>query len=415
MDKMVLTKKEKRWILYDVANSAFIMLVSTVIPIYFKNMAEDMGIVSTDATAYWGYALTIATIIVAILGPTLGAIADTKGYKKPLFTFFMLMGALGCAALSVPRIPLLFLIVFVVAKVAFNGSLIFYDAMLTDVSADDRMDYVSSQGYAWGYIGSCIPFTISLAIILLADKIGISGTTAMVIAFLLNAIWWFCLTLPLLKSYEQVYYVEKGERPVASSFKRLFHVGGEIKQNKKVLLFLLAFFFYIDGVYTIIEMATSYGKDVGIDDNQLLGALLLTQIVAFPAAIFFGKLARKVKADYLLMVCIGAYAGIALFALQLDRAYEFWILAVCVALFQGAIQALSRSYYAKIIPKDRSSEYFGVFDIFGKGASALGVLLLSITAQLFASSKAGIVALIFMFIIGFVLFWKQSKLAGSVD
>ena len=403
-----LTKLEKFWILYDVGNSAFALLISTIIPIYFKNMAAAAGISDADSTAYLSYAISISTVIVAILGPTLGTLADNRNHKKPLFTFFMMMGVLGCAALSVPATWLIFLVIFVFAKVGFAGSLIFYDSMLVDVTTDERMDEVSSHGYAWGYIGSCVPFIISLVLILQADRIGISGTAAMGIAFLINAAWWGFVTIPLLKNYKQNYCVE-AKANVKAVLGRLSHIFAELRQDRKVLRFLIAFFFYIDGVYTIIEMATSYGKDVGISDTNLLLALLLTQIVAFPCSILFGKLTRKYETDKLILVCIAAYFGVAVYALQLDTAWKFWMMATFVGVFQGAIQALSRSYYAKIIPKEKSSEYFGIFDIFGKGASFMGTMLMGITTQIFHTSKAGVVAIAVMFAIGFLIFVLQGK------
>lgn len=398
------TKLEKNWILYDVGNSAFTMLVSTIIPIYFKNVASTAGVSAADSTAYWGYALSISTVIIAILGPVLGALADTKDYKKSLFSLFMMLGVLGCAALALPVTWIIFLAVFVIGKVGYAGSLIFYDAMLNDVTTDDRMDEVSSQGYAWGYIGSCIPFTISLLLILFAEKIGISANLATGIAFMITAGWWLLITLPLLKNYKQKYYIEKSGSPIADSFKRIGHAIKGIKKQKHIFLFLLAFFFYIDGVYTIIGMATSYGKDVGISDSNLLLALLLTQVVAFPCAIYFGKLAKKVSSDKLIKICIVGYMAITLFALQLDKAWEFWLLAVCVAVFQGPVQALSRSYFSKIIPKEKSSEYFGFYDIFGKSASFMGTTIVGVTTQISGSSKVGVGCIVIMFIIGFLIF-----------
>lgn len=407
--KQKLNKLEKYWVMYDVGNSAFALLVSTIIPIYFKNMAAGNGISASDSTAYLSYAISISTLIVAVLGPVLGTVADGRNRKKPLFTLFMMIGVLGCAALALPKSAILFLAVFVITKVGFSGNLIFYDSMLVDVTTDERMDDVSSQGYAWGYIGSCVPFVVSLALIFGADYIGISGTVATAGAFIINALWWAVVTIPLLKNYKQNYYVETKVNGVKETIKRLGTVCGEIKKDKKVFLFLVAFFFYIDGVYTIIEMATSYGKDVGISDTSLLLALLLTQIVAFPCAIIFGKLAQKFETARLIAVCIGAYFLVAVYALWLDAAWKFWVMATFVGVFQGAIQALSRSYFAKIIPKEKSSEYFGIFDIFGKGASFMGTMLMGISTQIFHTSKAGVIVIASMFVIGFVIFKIQSQ------
>ncbi len=413
--RMKLSKLEKSWILYDVGNSAFVLMVSTIIPIYFKSMTDAAGMAASDSTALWSYAASICTVIVAILGPIFGALADTKGFKKPLFILFMMLGVLGCAAIAAPLGWIAFLLLFILAKVGFSGSLIFYDAMLTDITTDERMDMVSSQGYAWGYLGSCIPFIGCLVLVLTADQTGLGMMNALTIAFLITALWWLLVTVPLLKSYKQVHYVERRPHPIRESFKRIGSVVRDVRGQKKVFLFLLAFFFYIDGVYTIIDMATVYGRDVGIGETDLLLALLLTQIVAFPFAILFGRISKRFSCEKLVMFCILGYLGIALFALQLDKAWEFWFLAVCVAVFQGAIQALSRSYFAKIIPKEKSSEYFGFFDIFGKGAAFIGTMVIGVSTQLTGNSKTGIVILCLMFVAGLFCFKKSASLPNGMQ
>lgn len=403
-----LTKMEKYWILYDVGNSAFTLLVSTIIPIYFNALAGNAGISEVDYLAYWGYAASISTVIVAILGPTVGTVADTRNYKKPLFVFFMMIGVIGCAALSVPTSWIVFLVVFVIAKVGYNASLIFYDSMLVDVTTPERMDKVSSHGYAWGYIGSCIPFIISLVFVLMYESIGITMNTAMMLAFLINAAWWVLMTLPLLKNYRQKNFAAPPEHPIKDSFIRLGHTLRDIKKEKKIFLYLLAFFFFIDGVYTIIEMATAYGSALGLDTTGLLLALLVTQIVAFPCALIFSRFSKRYETTKLIKVCIAAYTLIALFAIQLDKQWEFWFLAVMVGMFQGAIQALARSYFAKIIPAEKSGEYFGIYDICGKGASFMGTTLVGIVAQITNIANAGVAIIAVMFVIGFVLFNKAA-------
>jgi len=404
-----LTKLEKYWILYDVGNSAFILLVSTIIPIYFNYLAGNAGISEVDYLAYWGYAASAATILVALIGPVLGTIADTKNFRKPLFTISMMIGVVGCAALSVPTSWIIFLAVFVIAKVGYNASLIFYDSMLVDITEPERMDVVSSHGYAWGYIGSCIPFIVSLIFVLMNESIGISMHTAMTIAFFINAAWWLLVTIPLLKNYEQKNFAALPKHPVRSSFIRLGHTLRDIKSEKHIFLYLLAFFFFIDGVYTIIEMATAYGSALGLDTQGLLLALLVTQIVAFPCALIFARLSKKFETDRLISLCIIAYTCIALFAIQLDKQWEFWTLAVFVGMFQGAIQALSRSYFAKIIPADKSGEYFGIYDICGKGASFLGTMLVGLVAQITGVANMGVAIIAVMFVIGFFLFQKAAK------
>lgn len=404
--KMKLTGKEKRWIMYDIGNSAFVLLVSTIMPIYFNYLAGKAGLSSVDYLAYWGYAASICTIIVAILGPVIGTLADTKGFKKPVFFISILIGTISCAVLGAMVQWLAFLVVFVIAKIGFSSSLIFYDSMLIDVTDEKRMDYVSTQGYAWGYIGSCVPFVACLGLVLGADKIGISMELAMGISFVIVALWWLGMSLPLIKQYEQKYYVEKQPHAVAQSFKRLGRTFKNIKEEKHVFMFLLAFFFYIDGVYTIIDMATAYGSALGLDSTGLLLALLVTQIVAFPCAILFGRLSYKFKTEKLIMVCILAYLGIAIFAIFLKTQTQFWILAVLVGMFQGGIQALSRSYFTKIIPEERSGEYFGLMDICGKGASFVGTTVVSVVSQISGNINVGVGMIAILFAIGTVVFLK---------
>lgn len=408
-----LTKKEKSWVLYDVGNSAFTLLVSTIMPIYFNYLAENAGLSDVDYLAYWGYAASIATLVVALMGPICGTMADTKGYKKPIFIISLCIGAVSCISLGFAKNWLLFLVIFVIAKIGFSGSLIFYDSMLSDVTKIERMDNVSSQGFAWGYIGSCIPFIISLVIILGSDVIGISMETAMTIAFIITATWWIIMTLPLLKNYKQKYYVEKKPNAVKESFARLVRTFKNVRKEKKVFLFLLAFFFYIDGVYSIIDMATAYGSALGLDSTGLLLALLVTQFVAFPFAILFGRLAQKYEAEKLIMVCIVAYFCIAVFAMFIASQLHFWILAIFVGIFQGGIQALSRSYFTKIIPVNQSGEYFGLMDICGKGASFMGTAVFSVVSQLTGSVNKGVGMIPLMFVIGIILFRYAVKVEGT--
>ena len=408
--KFKLTSLEKKWVLYDVGNSAFTMMVSTIFPIYFNSLAEGAGISDVNYLAYWGYATSICTLIVAILGPTLGAVADTKNFKKIIFSISMGVGVFGCILLGFLSSWLWFLGVFVLAKTGYSASLIFYDAMLTDVTEPERMDSVSSHGYAWGYIGSCIPFVACLGVVLGADTLGIGTQTAMILAFIITALWWLCSSVPLLRSYRQKYFSESDGHVVRNSFKRLGRTFMELAKQKHILVFLLAFFFYIDGVYTVIDMATAYGEALGLDSTGLLLALLVTQIVAFPCVLIFGRIIKKVRPETIITVCIAAYFCIAVYAYWLDTQFDFWLLAVLVGMFQGTIQALSRSYFAKIIPAEKSGEFFGIYDICGKGASVLGTALVSFLAQVTGSINIGVSALSVMFLIGLVLFRYSAKL-----
>lgn len=409
--KLKLTKLEKAWILYDVGNSAFILLVSTIMPIYFNYLGDMAGLSSVDYLAYWGYGTSISTLIVALLGPVLGTVADTRNYKKRLFTGAMLIGAISCVLLGLASTWLVFLIIFVIAKVGYSASLIFYDAMLTDITTENRMDTVSSHGYAWGYIGSCIPFGIGLVLVLGGSSFGLSMPLAMSLTFAMIAIWWVVMSLPLLRRYQQKFYVDHPSHIFQNSLGRLWNTLKKAQKNKKILWFLLAFFFYIDGVYTIIDMATAYGQALGLDSTGLLIALLMTQIVAFPCSITFGRLSKKYDPKQLITICILAYTGIAIFALFMSTQLHFWILAFIVGMFQGGIQALSRSYFAKIIPNENAGEYFGIMDICGKGASFLGTAIISIASQVTGNINIGVGMLTILFILGLLFFRKSAKLA----
>ena len=408
--KFKLTKQEKNWVMYDVGNSAFTLMVSTIIPIYFNYLAGLKGIDSVSYLAYWGYAVSISTAIVAVLGPTLGTVSDRSGMRKKLFAFSLVVGVIGCAVLGLVSHWLWFLGVFILVRVAYSFSLVIYDAMLCDVTTPERMNKVSAHGYSWGYIGSCIPFLMCLALVLFYESIGITFQAAMIIAFIIVALWWFFTTLPLLKSYKQVNFVEQSEQLSQNSLRRLAHIFSELKKEPRIFWFLLAFFFYIDGVYTVIDMATAYGEALGLETTGLLLALLVTQIVAFPCCLIFGRLSEKIKVENLILICIGAYCCIAVYAIFLTKLYQFWILAVAVGMFQGAIQSMSRSYYAGIIPADQSGEYFGVYDICGKGASIVGSLLVSVITQLTGHENIGVGSLAIMFVLGFFFFIKASGL-----
>ena len=408
--KFKMTPMEKKWVLYDVGNSAFTMLVSTIFPIYFNYLAGNAGISDVDYLAYWGYAASVSTLCVALLGPTLGAIADTKNFKKRIFKWTLVVGVLGCVILGFLSSWIWFLGIFVLAKVGYSSSLVFYDAMLTDVTEPERMDTVSSQGFAWGYIGSCIPFIASLGIVLGGGSLGLSMQASMTIAFLITAVWWLVSAVPLLLSFQQKHYVEVSGHVVRESFARLGRTFLDIKKEKHIFVFLLAFFFYIDGVYTIIDMATAYGQALGLDSTGLLLALLLTQVVAFPSVLILNQVAKRVKPTQILTVCIFAYLGISVYAYFLDTQTDFWILAVLVGMFQGSVQALSRSYFGKIIPAERAGEYFGIYDICGKGAAILGTTLVSVMSQITGKMNVGVSAISVLFVIGLLLFRKAMKM-----
>ena len=422
--KFKLTALERNWILYDVANSAFTLLVSTLIPIYFNSLAASAGINEDMYLSYWGYAGSISTILVAIIAPICGTLSDRK-FKKPIFLLTVILGCVACASLGVTTHWLFFLGIFILAKVGFHSSLVFYDSMLPEITTDERMDNVSSMGYAFGYIGSVIPFIVCLVLVLMCDSFGLTMGGAMVAAFLITAAWWFLLSLPLLRSYRQTAYVERKGNALGDSFRQLARTFKEAKQEKHVFVYLIAFFFFINGVYTIIDMATAYGSALGLDTTGLLLALLLTQIVAFPCAIIFGRLSAKYDTGLLIKICIICYTCITLFGMFLVSLWQFWVLATLVGMFQGGIQALSRSYLGKIIQPERSGEFYGLMDICGKGASFLGTTLVAFVSQITAGIEVSIFgltlqnenlavgSLVILFVIGYIIFCKGDKLNKS--
>ena len=401
-----LSKRERSWVLYDVGNSAYVMLAATLIPIYFSAIAEP----GSSAVVAWGYATTVASLALALLMPFLGSLADLKGNKKKFLAGTIGTGAVSLAVMGVPGNAMVFLAIYVFSSVMLNASLVFYDAFLVDATEQDRYDEVSSQGYAWGYIGSCIPFIVCLVIVLFGSSFGIGQLDGIRISFVITAAWWLVFSVPVLRDVHQTHFKAREAHLFRHTLKGLAGTCKKIARDKRLLMYMLAFFFYIDGVHTIITMSTSYGTDLGIDSTQLVLALLLTQFVAFPSAIAYGRLAGRFGTKKLLLVAVFAYFCITLFAaFFLRSAAEFWVLAVCVGLFQGGIQALSRSEFGKLIPKEHANEYYGFFDIFGKYATIMGTLLVSVFTQVTGSSSYGVLSVAVLFVIGFVLLWKMPE------
>lgn len=415
-----LSKEELSWAFYDWGNSAYSMTItSTILPIYFKMVAENGGMASSTSTAFWGYTISISTLCVSILAPILGTIADYKGNKKKFFKCFVMLGVFATILLAlIPADkPMLLLVNYGLTVLGFSGANIFYDAFLVDVTTSERMDKVSSSGFALGYIGSTIPFIISIAIVMMTQEgiLGISLPVACKIAFLITALWWGSFTIPLLKNVNQKYYIEREPKAITNSFRRLGKTFKEIRSHKKIFTFLIAYFFYIDGVDTIIGMATSYGTDLGISMTSLLVILLLTQFVAFPFTIIYGKLAEKFGGKKMLYVGITTYVIISIYAYFLKTTLDFWILAMAVGSAQGGIQAISRSYYAKLVPKEKSNEFFGFYNIFGKFAAIMGPFLVALVTQITGQSNKGIISLIILFLIGGFILTKVDEEKEVVD
>lgn len=413
------TKLERNWVMYDVGNSALVLLNTSVVPIYFN--AINTGAHPAELVTAWANAQTIASLVVALLMPILGSLADYAGNKIKFFTGFFLTGLVLCLAQAIPMSAAVFLAVYVLCTIGLNSSMTFYDAMLTDVTTDERMDSVSSSGYAWGYVGSTIPFILCIALIFGGPSIlGLDTLTCTRLTFLITGAWWLAFTIPLLRTYKQRFGKEREGgaagvlHNIALTFKGLLTTMRRIAHDRVLLVFMVAFFFYIDGVHTVISMATSYGAALGIDSTQLVLALLVTQFVAFPSAIIYGKLAGRVGTLQMIIVAVAAYVGIVLFAaFFLKTAVEFWILAILVGMFQGGVQALSRSYFGKIIPKERSNEYYGFFDIFGRYASVMGTLLVSVVTSLTHDPSLGVLSIGILLVVGLVMLVKLSRMQAA--
>lgn len=411
---MKFTKMERNWVMYDVGNSALVLLNTSIVPIYFN--AINTGASSAELVTAWANAQTVASLIVALLMPILGSLADYAGNKIKFFTGFFLTGVVLCLAQAIPMSAMAFLVVYVLCTIGLNSSMTFYDAMLPDVTTDERMDRVSSSGFAWGYVGSTIPFILCIALIFGGPSIlGLDTLNCTRLTFIITGAWWLAFTVPLLRTYQQRYGKEREHgaqgvlHNIAKTFTGLLDTCRRIAHDRVLLVFMIAFFFYIDGVHTVISMATSYGAALGIDSTQLVLALLVTQFVAFPSAIIYGKAAGKFGTLRMIIVAVAAYVGIVLFAaFFLKSATEFWILAILVGMFQGGVQALSRSYFGKIIPKEHSNEYYGFFDIFGRYASVMGTLLVSVVTSLTHDPSLGVLSIGILLVVGFVMLVKLS-------
>ena len=400
------SKKEWSWIMYDWANSVYATnIMAAIYPTIFASTIPGGDI-------RWGYGTSIATFIVAILAPFLGAVADYKGMKKKLFTLFALLGIVFTPLMAALGSWKLCLVGYVVSRIGFSGSCLFYDSFLTDVTTDERMDHVSSWGYAMGYIGgSTIPFVLSIAMLLFFDY----NRFSQVFSVLIVSAWWALFSIPFFRNVKQEHYVEKTE-PVSPAriFRNVIGTFKEICLRRGLLFFVIAYFFYIDGVNTVISISTAYGSTLGLGSTGMILALLVTQFVAFPSAIIYGKLAGRVGTLNMILVAVAAYMGIVLFAaFFLKTAFEFWVLAILVGLFQGGVQALSRSYFGRIIPKEKSNEYYGFFDIFGRYASVMGTFLVSVVTSLTANPSLGVLSIGVLLVVGFVLLVRLSHMAQA--
>lgn len=399
------SKTEWSWIFQDWANSVYSLMITTAIfPIFYKSVTDAAAISSSDSTAYLGYANSVATILIGLLAPLLGTIADFPRVRKPLFTVGTMLGIVAVFSMMFTSNSgwLTLLVLYCVSAIGFGMANIFYDGSLMDVTSRNRLDQVSSAGFGFGYIGSVIPFLIFMVF-----QLGgfFDARTTVNIGFLLTAMWWFVFTIPYWKNVEQTTYSVKEGNLLASTWRSITNTLSEIKQYKHISLFLIAYFFYIDGVGTIIKMATSVGTDIGLSADELIVMLLIVQIVAFPCTIIYGLLAKKFGTRSMLFVGIATYMIICIIALGLETYNDFLVLAILVGTAQGGIQSLSRSYFGQMIPGKNTNQFFGFYNIFGKFSSVLGTTALGIVAQLTDDSLKGVFALIVQFLIGAVLLY----------
>lgn len=415
------TKAEKSWIMYDWANSIYATnIMAAIFPIYFAMQANETG------NKLYGFAVSAAALVVAVLAPILGAIGDFSGMKKKLFAGFLVLGLVFTAVMAAFEDWRLMLVGFILSRIGFSGSCLFYDSFLTDVTTPERMDRVSSWGYAMGYIGgSTIPFIISIAVMLLMNQSVLSYK----IAILIVVVWWAVFSIPFLKNVKQQYSVEDAPQALAKqAFRNAWKTFKDILKDKKILFFIIAYFFYIDGVDTIISMATNYGETLGLGAIGMILALLITQIVAVPFSILFGNLAKKVGAMRMIAIAVCVYFVITILGFfmgfnieqaelsggDIDAALKlsstlFWILATLVGTVQGGIQALSRSYFGQLIPPERSNEYYGFLDIFGKFSCVIGPALYAATYAATGRASLGILSIIVLFFGGMVALFAGRK------
>ena len=428
-----LTKPERSWILYDWANSVHSTIISTAIfPLWFGQVAANGGLSRTQTTFWLSSANAGYAAIVFILAPVLGTLSDYRGMRKKLFTHFWLLGCAATAALVLVGSGgwMTALVLYMLTFVGFAGANVFYDASLPDVTTPEKMDRISAMGFGYGYIGgSTIPFFIALAVIALLSGMDLSGglpSLGVKISFGITALWWLIFTIPFIRNVKQVNGIEPVPSPMAESFRRLGRTFLTARKNKIVFLFLVAYFFYIDGVNTIIKMATNFASSIGLGSMVLLATIIGIQILAFPFALLYGRLATRFGPRKMLYTGIIVYSLVTLLGTVMPLVSEaaalpiFISVAFLVASSQGGIQAISRSYFASIIPdNDLSGEYFGLYNTMGKFAAIIGPVLMGVFPRLaflfgIADERVaysfGVGALFILFILGWIFLSASGRL-----
>lgn len=396
-------RKVLSWALYDWANSAFATTVmAAFFPLFFSQYWEGDSL-------QLGLANSLSSLAVAALAPVLGAIADRGSAKKRFLLFFTALGVAmtgGLCLVSQGNWPAAF-ILYALAGIGFSGSLAFYDALMVSVAPRERFDLVSALGYSLGYLGGGLLFLLNVAFVLWPDTFGLPDKAAAVkLSFLTVALWWALFSIPLFLWVEEPRNAGDPGQALRQGLRQLAETFRQIRRLRPVFLFLLGYWFYIDGVDTIIRMAVNYGKTLGFDSDDLITALLITQFVGFPAAIAFGKLGERIGARHGLFIGIGVYLGVTVWGYFMDQIWEFYALAVVIALVQGGVQALSRSFYGRLIPPDKAGEFFGFYNMLGKTAAIIGPVLMGGVARYSGQPRLGILSIILLFVIGGALLWK---------
>ena len=406
-----LSKNAWKWAFYDWANSGFATTVMAgFFPIFFKSFwAGDLE--AAQSTFVIGSVNSLIGLLIAISAPILGAIADAGKTKKKFLFIFAALGILATGYLFfIPESSWKLAVVFYgLGVIGFSGGNIFYDALIVSVSSSNERNRTSSLGFSLGYLGGGLLFLLNVAMYLYPQWFGLSGPADAVLwSFLSVAIWWFIFSMPLLLYVKETSDLVEKENIniVTTAFTNLLNTAKSVRNYKKVVIFLLAYFLYMDGVDTIIRMATSYGSDIGLSASSMISALLLTQFVGFPATLVFGFYADKFGYKESLTFAIIVYIGVVLFSSQMDTATEFFIVAGIIGLVQGGVQAISRSYFSNLIPQDKAAEFFGFYNFIGKSSVFLGPFMVSGIALLTGSPSIGILSLLILFIPGLILLWK---------
>ncbi len=407
-----LHRRELRaWAMYDWANSAFATTVmAAILPIFYHQVAA-VTMQENLRTVFWGYTQTIAVVIIALISPILGAAADYLGAKKKFLAAFVAMGVVGTFLLTFTGEGdwIFVSAAFIVGNIGYAAGNVSYESLLPHVASREETDRVSTAGYAIGYVGGGLLLAVQLAWIMAPQRFGMADSAqASRVAFASVAVWWALFTIPILRGVpEPSRRLESEEKvkmnPLQASVGRLFHTFRALRQHRQVFVFLLAFWFYNDGINTIIKMATIYGAEIGIGETHLIGALLLVQFLGIPFTFAYGALAARIGTKNGIYLALSVYTGISVAGYFLSEAWHFWALACAVAMVQGGSQALSRSLFCTLVPRGKSSEFFGFYSISGKFGNILGPFIFAVVSQLTGASRLGILSLIVFFLGGMFL------------